>query len=54
MANLQSYINKYGRREGKKKYNAWHREYRQLNIEKMRKYWRTYRAARKAAEIGAK
>jgi hypothetical protein len=41
MASLSTFINKHGKRKGKKLYNAFHRHYRKRNQKKMRLYWRT-------------
>jgi hypothetical protein len=48
MANLESYVRKYGKKEGRKKYNAWHVEYRKRNKPRMLKYWKSRRALQKA------
>lgn len=35
MASLSTYINKFGVREGRRQYNAFHREYKKQNREKI-------------------
>jgi hypothetical protein len=35
MASLTFYVEKYGRREGKKRYNAYHRRYKRRNREQI-------------------
>jgi hypothetical protein len=47
MASLSTFERKYGKREGRKRYNAWHREYRKLHLAKLRKYDRERYKARK-------
>jgi hypothetical protein len=47
MASLATYIRKFGKKEGRNKYNAWHREYRQEHLAELRKYDRKrYKAAK--------
>lgn len=40
MASLSTFINKFGKRQGRKRYNEFHREYRKRNAKKLRLYWR--------------
>jgi hypothetical protein len=47
MASLSTYINKYGPREGRNKYNTFHREYKKQNRDKINA---ARRAARKASK----
>jgi hypothetical protein len=47
MASLSTYINKYGAREGRKQYNAFHREYKKQNRVKINA---ARRKARKASK----
>jgi hypothetical protein len=35
MASLSTYINKFGRREGRRRYNAFHRAYKKKNRAKI-------------------
>jgi hypothetical protein len=42
MPSLKSYIEKFGEIRGRKKYNAFHRQYRKDNKPRMLKYWRNY------------
>ena len=49
MASLTTFIRKFGKVRGRKKYNEWHREYRKANKARMRKYWRDYYHTRKNA-----
>jgi hypothetical protein len=51
MASLDFYIRKFGRREGRKKYNAFHREYKKQHRDKINA---ARRAARKAHKKRAK
>jgi len=52
MASLKSYIEKFGEIRGRKKYNAFHRQYRKDNKPRMLKYWRNYRKRQKANNGG--
>jgi hypothetical protein len=47
MASLTFYIQKFGKREGRKKYNAYHRDYKKQNRDKINA---ARRAARKASK----
>lgn len=49
MASLDFYIRMYGRREGRKRYNDYHRAYRKTHRTKLRKYWRDRKKAQKPA-----
>jgi hypothetical protein len=49
MASLTTFQNRLGKREGRKAYNAWHREYRKKNKGKFLKYWRAFHAKQRAA-----
>jgi hypothetical protein len=53
MASLSFFEKKFGKREGRKQYNAYHAEYRNKNRKKITVYNRTYSRLRKAREIGA-
>jgi hypothetical protein len=50
MASLKFYIEKFGKTQGRKEYNAYHRQYRKHNQERMRKYWRDFHALQKASK----
>jgi hypothetical protein len=47
MASLTFYIQKFGRREGRKKYNAYHRKYKKRNRDKINAARRKARKAHK-------
>jgi hypothetical protein len=47
MASLSTYINKYGVRNGRRQYNASHREYKKQNRDKINA---AQRASRKASK----
>jgi hypothetical protein len=49
MALLDTLIRIHGPEEGRKKYNEWHRDYRERNKPKMLKYWKKRRKALKAS-----
>jgi len=53
MASVEYYINKFGKKEGRKRYNQYHRNYRTLRPQKRRDYnngyMNKYRRARRIA-----
>jgi hypothetical protein len=49
MASLDFFIRKFGAARGKKKYNAYHQEYRNQNRTKLALYQRNRRAAQKGS-----
>jgi hypothetical protein len=49
MVPIDWYIRKYGKALGRKKYNAYQRDYRRKNSVKLRAYWRKRWRARQAA-----
>jgi hypothetical protein len=53
MASLSFFVQKFGRREGRKQYNLYHAEYRRKHRKKITAYNRTYGRLRKAREISA-
>ena len=53
MASLDFYIEKYGKREGRRRYNRYHVLYRKKNRVKMREYWKLANGRRKANKDGS-
>lgn len=49
MASLDFYIRRYGTKEGRERYNEYHRAYRKTHRRKLRAYWRDRKKAQKAA-----
>ena len=47
MASLAFFIKKFGARQGRKEYNAYHKKYRKLNRKKLALYQRNRRASKK-------
>jgi hypothetical protein len=48
MPSLAAYIEKYGQKNGRKRYNRWHVLYRKRNKPRMLQYWKDRREAQKA------
>jgi 5-methylcytosine-specific restriction endonuclease McrA len=44
MASLAWYQNKFGKRQGRKRYNAYHLAYRMTHRNRQREYWKAYRS----------
>jgi hypothetical protein len=53
MASLSFFIKKFGRREGRERYNAVHRQYRKTHLEEIRKYRREYMRGWRSRKITA-
>jgi len=47
MASLNWYQKKFGKREGRRKYNAFHREYREKHAPELSLYWKNRRAQKR-------
>jgi hypothetical protein len=51
MASLSYYVRKHGKREGRKRYNEFHREYKQANRQRINTARRAARKAHKTRAI---
>jgi hypothetical protein len=51
MASLSYYVRKFGKREGRKRYNEFHRGYKQANRERINSARRAARRAHKPRAI---
>jgi hypothetical protein len=50
MPSVAAYIEKYGKENGRKRYNRWHVLHRKRNKPRMLKYWKDRREAQKASK----
>jgi hypothetical protein len=51
MASLGWYQKKFGKRAGRKKYNAYHQAYRNTRKLKLRAYFKAYRVRKTASKL---